>query len=154
MLLEILEVKQGAVGDGPIALAGDLAPAVQPGLQRFIAQALHGGPRQLRRPGAQDGGSDDAVTEAEALADGPVASPQGELLTQDFAGVAHGQSLGGHSSPFGRAGPWAVPRRYAPAILPVEDAAPTAVGRPMIMTMDPISVATMPISVTTIDRFS
>jgi hypothetical protein len=30
-----------------------------------------------------------------------VAAAQSELLTQDLAGVAHGQSLGGHSSPFG-----------------------------------------------------
>jgi len=51
-----------------------------------------------------------------------VAAAQGELLAQDFAGVAHGQSLGGHSSLLGSDGAWAVPRRYAPATLPLEDA--------------------------------
>jgi hypothetical protein len=34
-----------------------------------------------------------------------VAAAEGELLTQDLAGVAHGQSLGGHSSPFGGMAP-------------------------------------------------
>jgi hypothetical protein len=41
--------------------------------------------------------------------DRPVAAAQGELLAQDLAGVAHGQSLGGRSSPATL--PWRMPGR-------------------------------------------
>jgi hypothetical protein len=51
------------------------------------------GPVQAGRPGAEHRGPDRAAAEAEALGDRSVTPAQGELLTQDLAGVAHGQSL-------------------------------------------------------------
>ena len=118
MLLEVLEVEQlqrdaglaalgvqgGAVGPRPAAAPGHRAEAVQPRLQGVVGQGLDLGPVEAGRPGAEHRGPDRAAAEAEALGDRPVAPAQGELLPQDLAGVAHGQSLGGHSSPFGMDG--------------------------------------------------
>jgi hypothetical protein len=71
--------------------------------------------RGYRRP-------DGAVTDAEALGDRPMAAAQGEPLAKNLPRVSHRQSLGRPFLPLGVDGAWAVPRRYAPATLPLEDA--------------------------------
>ncbi len=119
--LGALGVQDGAVGPRPAAAPGHRAEAVEATLQRVVGQGLDLGPVQPGRPGPEHRGPDGAAAEAETLGDRPVA--QGELLTQDLAGVAHGQSLGGHSSPF-RDG-WRLGRPAPPpAILPRQNAWP------------------------------
>ena len=115
VLLEVLEVEQlqgdaglaalgvqrGAVGPRAVAAAGHHAQAVQPPLQVVVGQGLDLDPVEPGGLGAQDGRPDHAVTDTEALGDRPMAAAQGESLAQNLPRVAHGQSLGGHSSPFG-----------------------------------------------------
>ena len=116
VLLEVLEVEQlqgdaglaalgvqgGAVRPRPAAAPGHRAAArtaAPPGRRRSGPRP---GPSPARRPGRAATVVPTApLTDAEALGDRPVAAAQGPLLAQNLAGVSHGQSLGGHSSPFG-----------------------------------------------------
>jgi hypothetical protein len=115
MLFQVLEVEQlqgdaglaalgvqgGAVGLGPAAAPGHVAPAVQPSLQGVLGQGLHLDPVERGGLGAQHRRPDGAVTDAEALGDRPMAAAQGEPLAKNLPRVSHRQSLGSHSSPFG-----------------------------------------------------
>ena len=114
MLLEVLEVEQlqgdagfaalgvqgGAVGPRPDAAPGHLAAAVQPPLERVVGQGLDLGPVEPGGAGAQHRRPHGPAADPQALGDRPVAAAQGEPLTKNLPCVSHGQSLGGHSSPF------------------------------------------------------
>jgi hypothetical protein len=91
MLLEVLEVEQlqghaglpplgmqvGAVGPGPLTLAGDLGPAVEPGLQGLVGQALDLGPVQPGGPGPEHRGAHGPITDPETAGHLPVTPAQG-----------------------------------------------------------------------------
>jgi hypothetical protein len=129
MLLEILEMEQleGDAGLAPLGVQGravrDGAMAggrrrgpIHPGLQRLVAQGLDLGPREPGCPGAQHRHADGATADPQALRHLPVRPPEAPLLSQDLPRLPHGQSLGGHPSPFGgRAARPTVPRRSASA---------------------------------------
>jgi hypothetical protein len=114
MLLEVLEVEQferhaglaslgmqvGAVGPGPLTLTDNLGPAVEPGLQGLVGQALDLGPVQPGGPGSEHRGAHGPIADPEAAGHLPVAPAEGPLLPKDLAGVSHGQSLGRHPPPF------------------------------------------------------
>jgi hypothetical protein len=118
MLLQVLEVEQlqrhaglaplgvdpYTVGPRPPALADDLGPAVEPGLQDRIGQPLDLAPVQPGGLGPQDGRPDRPVADAEAASHLAVAPPQDPLLPQDFAGMSHGQWVGRHLLPLGEDG--------------------------------------------------
>jgi hypothetical protein len=99
--LPALGVQDGAVRFRPASAPGHLAPAVEPSLQDLVAERVDLGPVEPGRLGAQHRRADGAVADAEALGDRPLAPAQGVSLTKSRSCVPHGQSLGGHSSPFG-----------------------------------------------------
>jgi len=133
-----LGVQVGAVGDGAMA-GGRRRRPIHPGVQRLVAEGLHLDPREPGGAGAQHRGANGAAADPQALRHLPVGAPEAPLLSQDLPCLAHGQSLGGHPSPFrGADGPG---RRSAPLGFgqrPDHDA--------------PIPVITMPIFLITIDR--
>jgi hypothetical protein len=152
MLLEIFQMEQlegdarlaplgvqgGAVGDGAMAGGWRRRP-IHPGLQGLVAEGLDLAPREAGPAGAQDGSADGAATDPQALRHLPVGAPEAPLLSQDLPCLAHGQSLGGHPSPFrGRAAPADGPASLCFGQRPDHDA--------------PIPVITMPIFLITIDR--
>jgi hypothetical protein len=152
MLLEIFQMEQlegdaglaplgvqvGAVGDGAMVRRRGRGP-VHPGLQRLVAEGVDLSPIKPGRPRAQHRGADGAAADPQALRHLPVGAPEAPLLSQDLPCLAHGQSLGGHPSPFrGADGPADGPASLGLGQRPDHDA--------------PIPVITMPIFLITIDR--
>jgi hypothetical protein len=152
MLLEIFEMKQfegdsglaplgmpvGAVRHGPMMRGRGRGP-VHAGLQRLVAEGVDLGPLEPGRAGAQDRGPDGPAADPQALRHLPVGAPEAPLLSQDLSCLAHGQSLGGHPSPFrGQTAPADGPASLRSGHRPDHD--------------PPIPVITMPIFLITIDR--
>jgi len=129
VLLEIFEMEQlegdagpaplgmqvGAVRDGAM-MRGRGRRSVDPRVQYVVAERVDLSPVKPGRAGAQHRGADGAGADPQALRHLAVGPPEAPLLSQDLPRLAHGQSLGGHPSPFrGRAARPTVPRRYASA---------------------------------------
>ena len=85
-----LGVDPGAVGRRALPLPGDLRPAMEPAFPGVVAQRLDLRPVQPGPLGPGDDAADRAQPDPEALGHGPVAEPQGPLLTQDFTDLPHG----------------------------------------------------------------
>jgi hypothetical protein len=152
MLLEIFEMEQferdaglaplgmqgGAVRDGPM-MGGRCRRPIHAGLQRLVAEGVDLSPIEPGRASPEDCRADGAAADPQALRHLPVGAPEAPLLPQDLSYLAHGQSLGGHPSPFrGRGGPADGPASLGFGHRPDHDA--------------PIQVITMPIFLITIDR--
>lgn len=105
VLLEVLEVQQferhaglgalgvdrGAVGPRPLALPHDVGAPIEPALERLVVgQGLHGGPVEPGDLGPSHDARHRTQTDPEAVGHGPVAEPQGPLLAEDLADLAHG----------------------------------------------------------------
>jgi hypothetical protein len=119
MLLEVFEVEElerdagltplrmqvGAVGHGAM-MRRRRRRSVDARLQLGVAESVDQGPIEPGRAGAQHRGADDPVADPQAPRHLPVGAAEAPLLSQDLPGLPHGQSLGGHPSPFrGRAAP-------------------------------------------------
>ena len=154
MLLEIFQMEQlerdaglaplgmqvGAVGDGAMMRGRGRGP-VHAGLQRLVAEGVDLGPIEPGRAGAQHRGTHGPAADPQALRHLPVGAPEAPLLSQDLPCLAHGQSLGGHPSPFrGRTVPADGPASLRCGHRPDHD--------------PPIPVITMPIFLITMDRSS
>jgi hypothetical protein len=152
MLLSIFEMEQlegdaglaplgmqiGAVGDGTM-MRGRGRGSIHSGAQHLVAEGVDLRPLEPGRPGAQHRGPDGTITDPQALRHLPVGAPEAPLLSQDLPCLAHGQSLGGHPSPFrGADGPADGPAPLRFGHRPDHDA--------------PIPVITRPIFLITIDR--
>jgi hypothetical protein len=117
MLLEVFEMEQlerdaglaplgmqvGAVGDGAMMRGRGRGP-VHAGLQPVVAEGVDLRPIEPGRAGAQHRGADGTAADPQALRHLPVGAPEAPLLSQDLPCLAHGQSLGGHPSPFSGGG--------------------------------------------------
>ena len=113
MLLQVLEVEQlerhaglaplgvevGAVGPGSGALARG-PRRVQPGLEGLVGQALDVGPAEAGGAGPPLDPGHRPQPDTQALGHLPMGPTQGPLLAEDFADLAHGQSLGRHGRSF------------------------------------------------------
>jgi len=152
MLLQVFEVEElerdarlaplgmqvGAVRDGAMVRGRRRRP-VYTRLQRLVAEGIDLRPIEPRGAGAQHRGADGAATDPQALRHLAVGAPEAPLLSQDLPCLAHGQSLGGHPSPFrGRTVRPTVPASLCCGHRPDHDA--------------PIPVITMPIFLITMDR--
>jgi len=108
-------------------------------VQRLVAEGVDQRPLEPGRAGAEHGGADGATTDPQALRHLAVGASEAPLLSQDLPDLAHGQSLGGHPSPFrGAGGPTDGPASLRFGHRPDHDL--------------PIPVITMPIFLITIDR--
>jgi hypothetical protein len=106
-----LGMEVGAVGDGAMMRGRGRGP-VHAGLQRLVAEGIDLSPIESSGAGAQHRGADGAAADPQALRHLAVGAPEAPLLSQDLPCLAHGQSLGGHPSPFrGRTVRPTVPRR-------------------------------------------
>ncbi len=129
MLLAIFEMEQleGDAGPAPLGMQvgavrdsammrGRGRRSVDPRVQAVVAERVDLSPVEPGRARAQHRGADGAGADPQALGHLAVGPPEAPLLAQDLPCLAHGQSLGGHPSPFrGRAARPTVPRRYASA---------------------------------------
>src|SRR5712691_4767083 len=107
--------------------------------QYVVAERVDLSPVEPGRAGAQHRGANGAGADPQALRHLAVGPPQAPLLSQDLSCLAHGQSLGGHPSPFrGAGGPADGPASLRFGQRPDHD--------------PPIPVITMPIFLITIDR--
>ena len=133
-----LGMQVGAVGDGAMMRGRGRGP-VHTGLQRLVAEGVDLSPIEPGRAAPQYRGADGPAADPQALRHLPVGAPEAPLLSQDLPCLAHGQSLGGHPSPFrGAGGPADGPTSLRFGQRPDHD--------------PPIPVITMPIFLITIDR--
>ena len=120
-----LGVDPGAVERRALPLARDLRPAIEPALQGLVRQRLDLRPVQPGGVGPTHDAADRAQPDPEAARHGSVAEPQGPLLSQNFADLPHGQSLGRHRTPFVCGGR----RRAGPSSVACSGARPPFGGR-------------------------
>jgi hypothetical protein len=104
VLLQVFEVEQlegdaglaplgvdpGAVRRRTLALTRHLGPTVEPALQDLVGQHLDLEPVQAGGLGPGQHAGDRAQAESDAPAHGPVAQPQGPLLSKDLSDLPHG----------------------------------------------------------------
>jgi hypothetical protein len=90
LALVIAAPSVGPVSAWALLLAGDLRPVIEPALQDVVAQRLDLRPVQPGPLGPRHDTADRAQPDPKALGDGPVAEPQGPLLTKNFPDLPHG----------------------------------------------------------------